>query len=339
MSQAFSTVGLVGDLAAGVGEVSRVATWVAHGVGTRKDLPIPFGAALGAAVVALVASFVALGALWKKPRLTGAAAGRPVSPGVARALDAPWFRWTLRGVGLVLTAYFLLALLVGLDDALNPAPGVVYVLFWVGTLVVASALLGPVWRMLNPVRTVHLVGCRVMVHDPRKGFFRLPAWVGHWPAALALLTFGWLELVAPNRATLPSSASTSSVMSCGSSSAPCSSAPAGSTRPTASRSCPPCTDGCRSSAAVATESWSPAPPSTASPGSPHARGRRGSSASRSPPPPRTGSRRPPGSRTGCRPRPSRRGWSHPGSNLGDAESRRTPSCRAARRVALVRVEP
>ena len=27
--------------------------------------------------------------------------------------------------------------------------------------------------------------------------------MGHWPAAFALLTFGWLELVAPNRATLP----------------------------------------------------------------------------------------------------------------------------------------
>ena len=202
MTQGLPAVALT-DLASGAGEVVRVVGWVAHGVGTRKDLPIPFAAALGAAVVALVASFVALGALWKKPRLTGAAAGRPVSPGLGRALDASWFRWTLRGLGLLLTAYFLLALLIGLDDALNPAPGVVYVLFWVGTLVVASVLLGPVWRMLNPLRTLHFVGCRVLVHDPLRGFFRLPDRVGHWPAALALLSFGWLELVAPNRATLP----------------------------------------------------------------------------------------------------------------------------------------
>lgn len=208
MSQGLLSVGLVhaltgADLTGATTDLGRAAIRVAHGVGTRKDLPIPFAAALGAAVVALVASFVALGALWKKPRLRGAAAGRPLGPALADALDAPWFRWTLRAVGLVLTAYFLLALLLGLDDALNPAPGVVYVLFWVGTLVVASVLLGPVWRMLNPLRTLHLVGCRVLVRDPAEAVVRLPSGVGHWPAAFALLTFGWLELVAPNRATLP----------------------------------------------------------------------------------------------------------------------------------------
>lgn len=206
MSQALLTAGLVHGLAVGDltgGELPRLAVRVAHGVGTRKDLPIPFAAALGAAVVALVASFVALGALWKQPRLKGSAAGRPLPGSVGRALDAPWFRWTLRGIGLVLTAYFLLALLVGLDDALNPSPGVVYVLFWVGTLVVASVLLGPVWRMLNPLRTLHLVGCRVLVRDPDEALLQLPRGVGQWPAAFALLSFGWLELVAPNRATLP----------------------------------------------------------------------------------------------------------------------------------------
>ncbi len=192
------------DLSSGLlSAVTDLAVRVAHGVGNRKDLPVPFAAALGGAVVALVASFVALGALWKQPRLTGAAAGRPLSPALADGLDAAWFRWVLRGVGLVLTAWFLLALLLGPDDALNPAAGVLYVLFWVGTLVVASALLGPVWRMLNPLRTVHLVACRVLVRDPDRAMVVLPDRVGQWPAALAVLSFGWLELVAPDRATLP----------------------------------------------------------------------------------------------------------------------------------------
>jgi hypothetical protein len=173
----------------------------AHGVGTRKDLPIPFEAALIGAAAVLVISFLALAFLWRQPRLTRGAAGRPLPAGLARGLDSSWFRWGLRGLGLVLTAYFLLALLLGPDDALNPSAGVVYVLFWVGTLVFASALLGPVWRQLNPLRTLHLIGCRVLVHDPSRGLAELPRWVGQWPAALALFSFAWLELVAPNRAT------------------------------------------------------------------------------------------------------------------------------------------
>jgi hypothetical protein len=174
---------------------------LAHGVGTRKDLPLPFAAALVAAVVALVASFVALGALWRKPRLTGSAAGRPIGAAWSGVVDASWLRWVLRLIGLVLTGYFLLGLLIGPDDALNPSAGVVYVLLWVGTLVVASALLGPVWRLINPLRTVHLIGCRLLLRAPTKGFLPPPTGLGLWPGALAILSFGWLELVAPDRAT------------------------------------------------------------------------------------------------------------------------------------------
>lgn len=173
----------------------------AHGVGNRKDLPIPFTAALVGAAVVLVLSFLALVVLWRRPRLTRGAAGRPLPASLAGVLDSSWLRWLLRGAGLLATAYFLLGLLLGPDDALNPSAGVVYVLFWVGTLVFASALLGPVWRQLNPWRTLHLIGCRVLVHDPRAGLARLPHWVGQWPAVLALAGFAWLELVAPDRAT------------------------------------------------------------------------------------------------------------------------------------------
>ena len=129
--------------------VADLAARIAHGVGTRKDLPIPFAAALGGAVVALVASFVALGALWKQPRLTGGR-GRSadldaVSP---YALDAPWFRWLLRGRRASL-AHDATSSSGCSSDRTTPSTrprASLYVLFWVGTLVVASALLGPVWR-------------------------------------------------------------------------------------------------------------------------------------------------------------------------------------------------
>jgi hypothetical protein len=74
----------------------------------------------------------------------------------------------------------------------------VYVWFWVG-LVVASLLLGPVWRLLNPLRTIS-AGLARLAGDPDEERTRpLPAWVGYWPAAAGLAVFAWLELVYPYR--------------------------------------------------------------------------------------------------------------------------------------------
>ena len=86
--------------------------------------------------------------------------------------------------------------LAGPDDALNPTAGFLYVVLWVGILVVASALLGPVWPALNPIRTLLLI-----LRTPQQR--RPMPQVGLWPAAVALGGFAWLELVAPERATLP----------------------------------------------------------------------------------------------------------------------------------------
>jgi hypothetical protein len=174
----------------------------AHGVGSRQDLPVPFRYALIGAAVALVVSFLALAVLWKTPKLRGAVAGIPLPSRLASAADASLTRNLLRAFGLLLTAVFLLALVFGPDVEQNPSAGVIYVLFWVGTLVVASVVFGPVWRLLNPLRTIHLLACRVLRADPHRGILRLSTRVGRWPAALAILSFAWLELVAPNRDTL-----------------------------------------------------------------------------------------------------------------------------------------
>jgi hypothetical protein len=173
--------------------------WVlAHGIGGRQDLPVPFSMVLIGAVVALVVSFAALGWLWRKSRLRGGAAGRPLPMAVQRFLDSPGFRWVLRIVGLLLTGFVAFAALFGPDRAANPAATWVYVLFWVG-LVPASLLFGPVWRQLNPVRTVHLGIARVLRIPPARGPFCYPRWLGYWPAAVSLFSFTYLELVVPDR--------------------------------------------------------------------------------------------------------------------------------------------
>jgi len=178
--------------------------WVvlAHGVGSRQDLPIPFSYALVGAVVALVVSFAALGWLWREPRLTGRAAGRPVPVRLQRLLDSAGFRWALRILGLLLVGFVVMAAVFGPDLATNPTATWVYVLFWVG-LVPVSILFGPVWRQLNPLRTIHRGIAVLLGTPPEQGLRPLPARLGYWPAAVSLLAFTWLELVAPDRTTLP----------------------------------------------------------------------------------------------------------------------------------------
>lgn len=177
---------------------ASTAVVLAHGVGGRQDLPIPFSFALVGVVAALVVSFAGLAWLWRTPRLHGQAAGRPLPGQVQKLVDSPVLRGLLRAVGLAVTAFVAVAAIAGPDDQDNPTAGFVYVLFWVG-LVPVSVLFGPVWRLLNPVRTLHL-GLAALFRIPaHQGLWRYPVRLGYWPAAAGLFAFTWLELVAPGR--------------------------------------------------------------------------------------------------------------------------------------------
>ncbi|MFD9976065.1 hypothetical protein ACFWZR_17495 [Streptomyces sp. NPDC059017] len=173
------------------------STGLAHGVGAGHDLPIPAFHAYAGAFAALLVSFLALGLLWPRSRFRGDRAGRPLPARLQRWARAPALRAGLRALGLAAAATVLLHLLLGPDDPeRNPAPGAVYVLLWVG-LLPASLLLGPVWRLLNPLRTLHALGCRVVHRPPAEPFRRLPQRLGYRPAAAGLLAFTWLELASP----------------------------------------------------------------------------------------------------------------------------------------------
>jgi hypothetical protein len=85
------------------------------------------------------------------------------------------------------------------DPAANLAPWAFYIVFWVG-LVPASLLLGPVWRVLNPLRLLQAGIAGLLRISPEVGVVGLPGWVGYWPAAVSLAVFAWFELVFPARA-------------------------------------------------------------------------------------------------------------------------------------------
>lgn len=156
-----------------------------HGIGGRQDLPVPLELAVTGAAVAIALSFVVLGLAWRSPKYRGAAAGRPLPASVTAALDSSSLRWTVRLFGLAVFAYAGMALLAGVDRLTNPIFGFVYILVWVG-LVPVSLLLGPVWRTLNPLRTLHLLACRALRHNPDEGLLQLSPRVGLWPAAAGI---------------------------------------------------------------------------------------------------------------------------------------------------------
>jgi hypothetical protein len=78
-------------------------------------------------------------------------------------------------------------------------PHVVYVWLWVG-LAFASMFLGPVWRLINPLRALHAGLLRVARVSP--DLAALPYRWGLWPAAVGLGTFTWVELVAEENTSL-----------------------------------------------------------------------------------------------------------------------------------------
>ena len=173
---------------------------LAHGIGSRSDLPVPLWMAQYGGAAALVVSFVVLVAFWRLPRFEDPDAGHPLPALVQRIVDAPATRLLLRLLGLAMGAAIVLVAVLGPPSpAANPAPTWLHVWFWVG-LVPASLLLGPVWRALNPLRTLTMVISRLIGDRDAELVRPLPPGLGYWPVVVGLLTFVWLEPVYRNAA-------------------------------------------------------------------------------------------------------------------------------------------
>ena len=169
---------------------------LAHGIGGAKDLPISPELAIAGASAALVVSFTVLAVAWREPRYDAATSGRPAPAWLASLVDSTAWRAGLRLVGLALFLFTAMAAVLGEDMVINPVFGIVYVWWWVG-LVPLSLLLGPVWKAISPVRTINLAFAKVSGTDPDRGLLPYPERLGHWPAAVGLFAFVWLELVYP----------------------------------------------------------------------------------------------------------------------------------------------
>lgn len=186
-ARALAAVGLFALLAPGVA--------AAHGIGGIRDLPVPGWLFLVGGATVLIVSFVALGALWRTPKLDPGQ-GRPMPEGLQRILLSSYTRLVVGGLSLVLFVVVWSAAAFGSDRVSdNLAPTFIYVVFWVG-MVVVCIVLGNVWSVLDPWRAAAdlaawVAGRLGVSRRPRP----YPQGLGIWPAVLLLVAFTALELV------------------------------------------------------------------------------------------------------------------------------------------------
>lgn len=174
----------------------------AHGFAERYDLPVPLHLYLAGSAAAVALSFVVVAYFVRGDRtvqryptfnLLGTSAGRILASRMVRFV-------------LQLFAVFMLVLVVvagfigDTDPFKNIAPTTVWVIWWVGFAYI-SGMLGDLWALLNPWRTV-FEGAQWLFAKLQSGKrFGLnrdyPEKLASWPAAILFVWFIWAELIWP----------------------------------------------------------------------------------------------------------------------------------------------
>ena len=136
-------------VAAGMGLV--VYPVAAHGFGERYDLPVPLSLYLFGAGAAVALSFVMMGVFVRgATRSYGYPRFNLLSWRAGRAVAHPVVVTALQLLGVAALVLVVMAGIVGsLNPAKNISPSLVWIIWWVGTAYV-SALIGNVWRLVNP---------------------------------------------------------------------------------------------------------------------------------------------------------------------------------------------
>ncbi len=167
---------------------------LAHAFGQRYDLPAPLWMYLGGAGAAVAFSFIVMAISLR--RSSGTTLGASVD--LSRA---PIIRWLAHPILIGLlqifsVAVFVLILATGFFGVQSPiknfAPTMVWVIWWIG-LAMISALLGDLWRLINPWRILFAWG--EALAGAEVGAKPYPERLGVWPAVALFAVFAWLELI------------------------------------------------------------------------------------------------------------------------------------------------
>nr|WP_202327158.1 hypothetical protein [Mesorhizobium sp. 113-3-9] len=81
------------------------------------------------------------------------------------------------------------------DPLSNPLPLVIWTLLWAGLTLLQGAF-GDLWSWLNPWYGPWRLASRLRGASD-EGLWRLPRWIGCWPAVILFFAFAWFELIDP----------------------------------------------------------------------------------------------------------------------------------------------
>lgn len=159
----------------------------AHGLVGRLESPLPLAVYLTGAAIAVGLSFAFV--ILRDVRAVDHPSREPVN--VPRPVTSG-----LRAIGLIAWLWIVVQAVVGGSSDADVASLFLWVYGWVG-LALLSALVGPVWRWLDPFATLYDIGAAVARRVGINAWAPAPypRWLGAWPAAAGLLFFVWLELV------------------------------------------------------------------------------------------------------------------------------------------------
>jgi hypothetical protein len=193
----------VAILVTGLGAALTAQPAFAHGFGQRYDLPVPLWLWISGAALAVSLSFVVMGLFIQgTPGLHGYPRANVLRWRLGPLLAHPAVTASVKTVGVILLA---LVVVTGIawsqNSTRNPAPTLVWVLWWVGFAYV-SALIGNLWALVNPWSTL-FAWVEALFDEPDREFglrLRYPKRLGVWPAVALFLAFAWVELVFAGRA-------------------------------------------------------------------------------------------------------------------------------------------
>lgn len=182
--------------------VLTAGTAYAHGFGERYDLPLPLNLFVVGAAATVAASFVVLSLFVRggSGRVSYPRLDLLRVPLVGPVLSSRVLIAVLRTLGAVVLLLLALAGFIGTNRPLESiSPTFVWIIFWVGMGYVA-ALLGNLWAVVNPWRTVFEWAERI-AGSPSGPMYIYPRGWDKWPAAILFIVFVWLENVYPSAAT------------------------------------------------------------------------------------------------------------------------------------------
>ena len=166
----------------------------AHAFVQPYTLPVPFWLYLFACAATVVLTFAVVSYFFSVPAVAA------VAPRIPARANSGWNatlpRWALRGLRALAVGCLLLSVVAGLLGTRDPDANINITLFWVVfvlMLTYATALVGDVFALINPWRTI-VEWFETSSPGPKRTPLAYPARLGYWPALLSYIGLIWLEL-------------------------------------------------------------------------------------------------------------------------------------------------